>query len=572
MFKPYYYKVFAIVILCCLGIIIYSNTFYNSFNFDDSECIIANSSIRDISNLKVIWNFWPTRFITFLSFAVNYHFNGLNVFGYHLANFIIHLGSSALVWWFILLILSSPQIKNLDISKHSFWIALFCAAIFLSNPLQTESVTYICQRTSCLSGFFYLFSLCLYVKSRLLRLNYIKTSKAGISYLFSLVFAAVSMFTKESTFTLPFMIILLECCFLSQEKRIEWKYLLPFLFLLLIIPILLYYGKPPTLMDMERFMAQPVNAKSYLMTQPKVIVTYIRLIFLPLSQNLDYDYPITKTLFELPTLSSLLFLVIILFAAVKLFSKYRLISFGIFSFFLMLLPESSIIPIEDVIFEHRLYLPMVSYSLVLVSMLYYIFGRKNFGVMALILSMVIFFYAASTYSRNFDWRDDFTLWSDTVNKSPRKARPYSNRGNAYLARGYFDKAIADYNKAIEINPDFIVAYNNRGIAYMQKGNFGQAIADYNKALEINPNYVFAYNYRGLTYIKKGNLDQAISDFSEAIRIKPDYAEAYYFRGLSWFYKNKIGEGLKDIDKAKNLGYEIDYGLLEKIKKVSVKDR
>ena len=95
------------------------------------------------------------------------------------------------------------------------------------------------------------------------------------------------------------------------------------------------------------------------------MVTYIRLLFLPFNQNLDYDYPVFKNIFELPVLISFLFLIAVLFFAKRLFLKYRLVSFSIFWFFLTLLPESSFLPIKDVIFEHRLYLPLVGYSIIL---------------------------------------------------------------------------------------------------------------------------------------------------------------------------------------------------------------
>ena len=119
-----------------------------------------------------------------------------------------------------------------------------------------------------------------------------------------------------------------------------------------------------------------ISSMQYLLTQFRVMVTYIRLLFLPLNQNLDYDYPISQSLFELPTLISFLFLIIILFFAKRLFSKYRLVSFSIFWFFLTLLPESSLFPIKDVIFEHRLYLPLVGYSMFLVSGVYYLIREE----------------------------------------------------------------------------------------------------------------------------------------------------------------------------------------------------
>ena len=141
----------------------------------------------------------------------------------------------------------------------------------------------------------------------------------------------------------------------------------------------MFLTKSVDFIGMRRVLETPpgISPWQYLFTQFRVIVTYIRLLFIPINQNLDYDYHIVKSLFELPALASLIFLGSILTIAIRIFSKYRLISFGIFWFFLTLLPESSIIPIKDVIFEHRLYLPMVGFSFFLVSYIYYIFENKT---------------------------------------------------------------------------------------------------------------------------------------------------------------------------------------------------
>jgi protein O-mannosyl-transferase len=89
----------SIITISCLGIIVYFNTFFSSFHLDDASSIVNNFAIKNIQNLPGIWNFWPSRFITYLSIAFNYHFNGLNVFGYHLFNLMVHLVSAILVWW-----------------------------------------------------------------------------------------------------------------------------------------------------------------------------------------------------------------------------------------------------------------------------------------------------------------------------------------------------------------------------------------------------------------------------------------------------------------------------------------
>ena len=542
---------FVLIIFCCLGIVIYSNSFGASFHFDDELSIISNLSIRNLANLKGIWNFWPTRFLTCLSIALNYHFQKFNVFGYHLFNLLIHLVSTILVWWFVLLTLSTPKIKQQKISQQANLIAFFAGLIFLTHPIQTEAVTYIIQRATSLAALFYLACLNLYIKSRLLEYEKPASRISKFYYLGSLILAVMAMFTKEMAITLPLMVLLYEYSFLKTKKNIDWKKIAPFLITLLIIPLTMLITKSANLMEM-RLESEPspgISPGNYLLTQFQVIVTYIRLIFLPINQNLDYDYPVAKSLLESPTLTSLLFLAIILFIAIRIFSKYRLVSFAIFWFFLTLLPESSIIPIKDLIFEHRLYLPMVGFSFFLVIVLYYLFAKKSLGLLVAVLVILITCYSILTYKRNFIWKDEFSLWNDVIRKSPWKARAYSERGNAYKNKGNLEQAISDYNKALEIDPNYANAYNNRGITYLNKGNFEQALFDCNKAIQLDPKSAFSCYNRGNTYKKKGNLEQAISDYSKAIEIKPDFALAYHNRGSAYQEKGNLEQAISDYSKA-----------------------
>src|SRR3989338_2672953 len=288
--KSVYSRPLAVIILCLLGIVIYSNTLHVPFQFDDHAILLKNLSvISSPSDIGAIWNYWASRFIPFLTFALNYHFNGLNVFGYHLVNLIIHLGSGLTAFWLINLLLSTSGMREDKIAKHANLIAFLAALIFLSHPVQTESVTYIFQRSSSLAGFFYLFSLCLYVKSRLLGADGSPLSKWGPLYLFSWFLGILAMLTKENTITLPLMIILCEFCFLKTDRRIKWRYVLPFLVILPIIPILLFSTKSIISGDMGRLAASNAYLDPhYFLTQFRVMITYIRLLFIPVNQNLDY--------------------------------------------------------------------------------------------------------------------------------------------------------------------------------------------------------------------------------------------------------------------------------------------
>ena len=542
-------KALPLIILCCLGVIIYSNTFQNSFQFDDVPYIVKNLNIRNPADLGAIWHNWPTRFVAFFTLALNYYFHGLDPFGYHLTNIIIHIGSAILVWRLILLTFSTPVVKKDKISSHSSLIALLVALIFLCHPIQTESVTYIYQRFASLAGFLYLLSLTLYVKSRLSEISGDSISKTRFLYILSLSFGIVAMFTKEHAFTLPLMVVLYELCFLMKDRRIQWNKILPFLVILSIIPILLFTTKPPTFVDIERMSEQPVAARYYLLTQLRVMVTYIRLLFIPLNQNLDYDYPVSRSLAEPATLASAILLVAILVFAIRNLSRYRLISFGIFWFFLTLLPESSVVPLGDLIFEHRLYLPSAGYSLFLVSAAYYLIGKRSLRSMTVMLLIVVTFYSILAYSRNFVWRDHFSLWNDAVYRSPGKARPYNNRGAAYNKQGNYDLAFSDFNQAIKLRPDFALPYSNRGSVYARKGNYDQAISDFNQAIKLRPDFAEPYSNRGFAYSNKGNYDLALSDLNQAIRIGPNLSEPYNNRGNVYARKGNYDQAISDFNQA-----------------------
>ncbi|MDD5109474.1 MAG: tetratricopeptide repeat protein [Candidatus Omnitrophica bacterium] len=547
-------RLFPVAIICFLGVIIYSNTFLCSFHLDDNNSILPNLAIRDIHNLRNIWDFWPSRFITYFTLAINYHFQQLDVWGYHFFNLMVHLLSAVLVWYLILLTFSTPTLRREKISDYSKLIAFFTGLIFVASPVQIQGVTYIVQRAVSMATLFYLSSLILYIKFRLIPEGNSVSGPKVFYYAGSLIALVFAMFTKEMTLTLPFMICFYEFSFLKKaKKRINWKRLVPFFLTLFIIPLTMFLTRSVDITQMHRTVepSPGISPWYYLLTQFRVLVTYIRLVFMPLNQNLDYDYPIIKTLLNLPVLASILFLAIILVFAIRAFRNYRLISFGIFWFFLTLLPESSIIPIKDVIFEHRLYLPMVGFSILLVSGMYYLFKERRIKVMVIVLSLLVVFYSILTYQRNKVWKDEFTLWSDVIHKSPFKARGYNIRGYTYASKGDLDRAITDYNKGIEFDPSLAMSFYNRGNAYQNKGDFDRAISDYNKAIEIDPKYLDAYNNRGNAYQNKGDFDRAISDYNKVIEIDPNFVNAYNNRDIAYRKKSGFnqttadsGEGIK----------------------------
>jgi len=550
-------KCFSILIICLLGFIIYSNTFYYPFHFDDELSITDNFAIKDIRNLKAIWSFCPTRFITYLSFALDYHFHKLNVFGYHLINILIHLTVSVLVWWFIRQLFLTPILKREKISEYGGLIALGGGLIFVTHPIQTQAVTYIVQRTTSLAALFYLLSLNLYVKARLSKEIKPLVSNWKVYYLFSLVSALLGIFTKEIVYTLPFMILLYEFCFLRTEKQTNYKYVIPFFVVLILMVAMIYFGKIINFKEIGRISEEPVyiSPLNYLLTQLRVLVTYLRLLFIPLKQNLDYDYLISQTLWELPTLASLGLLVVIFAIGIKFFAKYRLLSFAIFWFFLALSVESSVIPIRDVIFEHRLYLPLVGFSVFLGSIFYYLFKPKSQELILAILLALIPCYSILTYNRNFVWKDEFTLWNDAVNSSPNKARPHMGKGDYYLQIGNYDKAIDEYTKAIEINDKSAIVYSNRGLAYQEKKEYEKALLNFEKALMLNSTLEKVYYNRGNIYRDKEEFDKALFEYGQALKLNPDFVDSYIDRGITYGLMGKYDQALAEFNRALKIDKE-----------------
>jgi len=410
-------------------------------------------------------------------------------------------------------------------------------------------------------------------------------------YGLSILSVLLGMFSKTTAFTLPLMILTVEFCFFGA-KKFKWRYATPFLILMIIVPLNVALSKKTGLWQIDQLTTECENIPRgwYLLTQFRVIVTYLRLLFIPLNQNLDYYYPISRTLWHFPTAGSFLLLLSILSAAIILFRRYRLISFSIFWFFLSLSVESSIIPIRDVIFEHRLYLPMVGYCIFLPAVLYYLCRDRNLKIVIYILTMIVCFYSSLTYMRNWVWQSEFALWDDTVSKSPDKFRPYNNRGVSYLKAKMYNEALLDFNRALEINPKYsrtyynkgnlyryikdynkalynynralkldpyyVEAYNNRGIVYATVRDFDKAISDYNMALEYDPDHAEVYNNRGFAYAENRDFDKAFADYNRALELKPDYANAYNNRGVVYREQGKYGQAIADFNKA--LECENDY--------------
>ena len=566
-----------VLLFIILGFGIYSNTMEVPFYFDDIERIKENPHIR-MTNLsfreigEAGFKGSSTRPIAFITFALNYYFHQYDPMGYHIVNIFIHLFNGILLYLFVKTTLQFPPgSPKRDQSAYQglnpSFIAFFTALVWLVHPIQTQSVTYIVQRLNSLAAMFYLISFLCYIKGRLCehqrlhnlqsekstkikaprssRLNTSRGSKGNMQpagqyhylwFMGSAVAWILALGCKQTAATLPFFILLYEWYFFQDLSR-DWlrrnlKYFLGIIILFGLIAFI-YLGLNPweKILSLNAFAKKEFIYTERVLTQFRVVIYYLGLLFYPNPSrlNLDYDFPLSHSLIEpVTTILSLGLIIGLVGLAVYLAKKDRLISFCILWFFGNLIIESSIIPLA-IIFEHRTYLPSMLVCLIVV-MVASRYIKQRWFVTAL-LCVVVLLFSIWTYQRNDVWKDAVSFWSDNVRKSENKARPRNNLGNALFRQDKLEDSIIQYREALRINPQYANAHNNLGLALASQGSLQEAINHFSESLRIKPDYAKAHYNLGIALVNHGIIEEAISHLSEAVRINPDYALAHYSLGV-----------------------------------------
>jgi hypothetical protein len=356
----------AIGLIVGVALLAYSNTFYVPFHFDDQINITNNPNvqIRQFSwdrLEQLVKNTYKEsiRIFSYFTLALNYYFGGFNVFGYHLVNLIIHIASGIFLYWFLILTFHLPPLKE-RYGSVSYRVALFTSLIFIVHPIQTQSVTYVVQRMASMAGMFYLLSMVLYIKGR--------SSPGGSRFYYfggMVLSYLLGVFSKENVAILPVFVALYEFYFfqnldLSPKGR---KILFSLVGALLVLGALgfIIWGQRYMNVIEEGYKFRTFTMPVRVLTQFRVVLYYLTLLIYPHPSrlNLDYDFPISKTILDPPmTLISILIIAGLIGYSIWMAKKRPVISFCILWYFGNLVIESSIFPLE-MVYEHRLYLPSV---------------------------------------------------------------------------------------------------------------------------------------------------------------------------------------------------------------------
>jgi hypothetical protein len=541
--------IMPIGLVLLIGIIAYSNSLNAPFQFDDSN-------ISDKAKLLSRAHLATARQVVDFSFLLNHYIHGKDVFGFHLFNLFIHLCTAVTTYYLSFNAIRALVGSNHEDSEESLFVTRFIpfatALLFVCHPIQTESVTYIVQRYTSLATLFYLLSTLMFIRARICHNNDANSYKTWLYGSISLLSGMLAMRSKEIAFTLPFMLAVVEM-FLFQGKLLRNRIFLSALIaLLLIIPaqqILRhgFTGINDLFYSISRGTREELtySRTDYLITEFRVVVTYLRLMFFPVNQNLDYDYPLQKIFFTPAVILSLMLHISIVLSSIFMFFKsrsmfksrklyigtcLRLCSLGIVWFYLALSVESSFIPILDVIFEHRLYLPSVGFFLSVTSgaVLVLYGGRTSRKAAWLALALICLIFTTATIRRNVVWGDELRLWEDTARKSPNKIRVLNNLGAFSISKFRPEKAILPLLRVLEIQPGYTESINNIGLLLDHvpqvagRYNSGKKYMTPNRILDvrqIDPWFANSRNNLGLAYMLTGNPQKALAYFEQSVSLE-----------------------------------------------------
>jgi tetratricopeptide (TPR) repeat protein len=537
----------AIFVMILVALIVYSNTFNSAFQFDDIYHIVQRPNLKTMDQFTHFstWTQVNERPVPMFTLAVNYQMGQLNETGYHVFNLIFHIISGIIVYYLVLLILSLPMFAGEKIAPYRNWFALLMALLFLTHPIQTQAVTYVIQRITVLASLFYLLSVFLYIKGRLSHIDKGWGKETITYYCLTFVSFVLAVLSKQIAVTIPLALLMTEFYFIRDKEGMPYKNYLKIGsggIALGIILSLIFYGLPNETKEIPRHI--------YLFTEFRVLIKYIQLLILPVNQNLDYDIVASTGLFHWKELLSMFVIIGLIALAIYLFNKKRLISYGIAWFFLTLSVESTIIPIRDFIYEHRLYLPIFGFLLVATYLLFSIRTKvKTIPAGAIIMGMLILAFGITAHARNRVWKTQLGLWTDVIEKSPDKGRPYIWQGIAYSNLKNYNLALKCFDKSVDLLPKFPMAYYNRANVEKELGKYAEALKDYDQAIEYNPKYAIALFNRGVVKAKLNRTEAAVADYNKSLELEPDNPPAYYNRGNAYRIMKSYDNALADYDKS-----------------------
>lgn len=515
-----------VLIIAALAIGLYLNTLKNGFVYDDNDTILKNNIlIKSFDNLPLMLDKtayfnrsgeMSYRPVVTITYFIDYAFYGLKSSGYHLTNILLHAINGVLLYFFLTLLFTSHSSR---ITPHAF----FTSILFVAHPVLTEAVNGISFREDLLVFLFYVATLSLYL---ILRQRPLTTA---FLYPLSCFTFLLALLSKEMAATLPLIILCYESLYGRENTKLHSRLFnrynmgyIAITFFYLYIRFYLFHNHKEQILPwglIERFL-----------TLPWLIVSYLKLGLFPVHLSADYViYPVSSPsspIFILPLIAlvSIFAIIVILgnkkrnasgflqaktiavpeapLSGIESFgddrqfrSRHRSILFGALFFLITLAPVYNLVPLASQFAERYLYLPMAGFVLFVAFFASLIAEklkiRPGYGnlYMPIFFIAVLIIFSFSVIKRNTDWKDSYSLWSDTVVKMPNSSLAHNNLGLAYYDQRRFDEAIGEYISAIKLRYDHENAHFNLGKVYFKIGRYDEAAYELETALKLKARYL-----------------------------------------------------------------------------------
>jgi len=549
-------------------------------NFDDPDYVTANPHVQGgLTWAGVKWAFGNTEQAAYWapmmwsSHMLACQFFGLNPWGHHLINVLLHMVNTVLV--FLLF----------QRMTGATWRSLILAALFGWHPLRVESVAWVTERKDVLSTFFGLLSLIFYV--RFVQQQETRSKEQGVSvflilspYCWSLFFFALGLMSKAMLVTWPFVMLLLDYWPLQRVSSFKFSVSspdptpslrhtttpllrlllekLPFVALAAVISVVTFVvqkhgGFVVTVMTQKHGgLVMPVEYLPLGARSENALISYCRYLgklFWPADLAAFYPHPGYWPM-EQVLLAGALLLSVTLLLVVKR-ARYPFLLMGWLWYCGTLVPVIGLVQAGRVAMADRFtYVPSLGVLVIVIWGAYELTRRWRYQEMVLSVSgwMAVILCFGLTRQQLGYWQNSEVLYRHTLKVSENNYLAHNNLGATLVEKGQIDEAISQYQEAIRLKPDYAGYQYNLGVALNQKGQTDKAISQFQEAIRLAPDYVEAYNNLGSILVAKGQTDKAICQFREAICLAPDYAEAHYNLGIALGMKGQIDEAISQFQE------------------------
>jgi tetratricopeptide (TPR) repeat protein len=527
---------FAAAVLAAF--VAYSPALRGPFLFDDNMLPFA---IANVASAPLRLWLSSTRPALMFTYWINARISGDDTFSYHALNVLIHCATAGLVYLILRRLLEWARVAG----PRRGLLAGFAAAVFLLHPMQTEAVAYLAGRSECLSVMlaFAAFAIFLYRRKT--------EASLGLVFAVLIVFGA-ALLAKEHTIALPALLLLTDYWwnpgFSFRGIWRNWK-LYGALAVGAAAGLAMFWGAIFHATS-AGFGLKDFTWYQYFFTQWRALFVYAGEFALPVRLTADWDFPISKTIFDHGAIAGLIALAALAAAAWHFRRRFPLASYGFFAYLILMAPTSSILPIEDPVAERRIYFSMIGLLLILLEPLSRV--KANPRALAAVFAAVVLAAAGATYARAAVWGDPVLLWQDTVRKSPGKARGHENLAFQYYLQGSYDLAIPEFEAAARLEPPTQILLVNWALAYDNLKQPERALEKLREAARLPPpafnSPAHVYTQIAVVYAQQAQWAQALDALATAEKLDAGSPEIYLYRGKVYLATDRPAEAISQYER------------------------